>query len=374
MTPDPIMSDCFSSTYAEARSKFLSACRDAGATTRSYVNPNGLGPEGEELATDTAWFGPADARNVMLVSSGTHGQEFYAGAATQVYWALSKSYEALPKDCAVLFVHATNPFGTAVMSRNDENNVDPNRNFLDHDFGHYTDPDFDLVVDILRVSAPTEAEYQRVADTTEALFEKHGHDRIFALTAEGQFAYPKLGGFAGIAPVWTNETVRRIVAEQLADAAHVAAIDWHSGVGDPKTLFYLCFDEPGSPEFRRACDWWGEEPIVQGTQSFVGHVRPQFRGLLVKGIGQALAPEQAYTKVIIEFGTYPWSEVRKALLADQWLRFGPGEKSNEVVAECRDFMLERFCPADKDWRDWAIGAGMDVYGKTLAGLAGASLR
>ncbi|MEM8985779.1 MAG: DUF2817 domain-containing protein, partial [Pseudomonadota bacterium] len=134
--------DCFSSTYVEARSKFLSAVRNTDARVETYINPNAKGPEGEDLATDTAWFGPSDASRVLMVFSGTHGQEFYAGAASQVYWVLNGNYRSLPDDVAVLFVHANNPYGCAYMSRATEEHIDPNRNFLDHDKGHYTDPDY----------------------------------------------------------------------------------------------------------------------------------------------------------------------------------------------------------------------------------------
>ena len=70
----------FSRDYADARAKFLAASRLLGGRHRAYVNPN-RGPAGEELATDTAWFGPEQAQNVVVLVSATHGVEGFCGSA-----------------------------------------------------------------------------------------------------------------------------------------------------------------------------------------------------------------------------------------------------------------------------------------------------
>jgi len=61
------------------------ALADSGSLSTA-INPLALGPAGEELATDLAWFGPADAERVFVSISGTHGQEYFCGAATQLNW------------------------------------------------------------------------------------------------------------------------------------------------------------------------------------------------------------------------------------------------------------------------------------------------
>ncbi len=50
----------FSGDYAEARARFLEAAKAAGARLTSHGNPT-PGPDGEALATDTAWLGPPEA-------------------------------------------------------------------------------------------------------------------------------------------------------------------------------------------------------------------------------------------------------------------------------------------------------------------------
>ena len=65
----------------------------------------------------------------LLVISGTHGVEGFAGSMCQTAW-LSEG-AALPDDLAVVLVHAINPYGFAWIRRVNEDNVDLNRNCID---------------------------------------------------------------------------------------------------------------------------------------------------------------------------------------------------------------------------------------------------
>ena len=75
----------FSPDYWIAREKFREAARAAGAALRDHVNP-AAAPPGREgnLATDVAVLGPGDAGRVLLVNSGTHGVEAFAGSAIEI--------------------------------------------------------------------------------------------------------------------------------------------------------------------------------------------------------------------------------------------------------------------------------------------------
>ena len=78
-----MVEDYFPAIYCDGRARFLSACLDARAPVASYRNPH-PGPEGEALYTDAALIGRADAENVVVVTSSTHGVEGFAGSGIQV--------------------------------------------------------------------------------------------------------------------------------------------------------------------------------------------------------------------------------------------------------------------------------------------------
>ena len=111
--------DLFSTTYEQARDRFIAA-----ASAHPHLAEYGALPIEGEHTLDWALTGPADAKDVLVYTSGLHGIEGYAGSAVQLRLL------ALGEPTAVLWLHALNPWGTAQFRRVNEGNVDLNRNFL----------------------------------------------------------------------------------------------------------------------------------------------------------------------------------------------------------------------------------------------------
>src|SRR5258706_12648852 len=120
--------EAFSDSYAEARRKFVEAARRAGAKLTSYKHPAERGPGGEALYLDVSVLGPGDSARIFAVGSGTHGIEGYSGSAAQRAWRRGKP--PLPKNTAVVFFHAHNPWGFRTRTAATEENVDLNRNCI----------------------------------------------------------------------------------------------------------------------------------------------------------------------------------------------------------------------------------------------------
>ena len=72
----------FSASYAEARKKFIESAQALGGRTESIPNPY-TGPEGEPIFMDVVLLGDKDAQRTLVVISGTHGVEGFAGSAIQ---------------------------------------------------------------------------------------------------------------------------------------------------------------------------------------------------------------------------------------------------------------------------------------------------
>src|SRR5258706_7236515 len=92
--------DSFSADYAEARSKFRQAVAAARGALDSVTNPS-HGPDGRELTTDIAWFGPRSAEAVLVTISGTHGAEGFCGSGAQRHLLARGQATRLPPDVAV---------------------------------------------------------------------------------------------------------------------------------------------------------------------------------------------------------------------------------------------------------------------------------
>src|SRR5215470_15847494 len=141
------VSASFAKDYVDARGKFRDAVTKAGGTIASYGNP-GKGPAGEDLATDIAWFGPRAASRVLVTMSATHGVEGFCGSGIQVASLEAGFVKELPADTALLVVHALNPYGFAWIRRVTEENVDLNRNFVDHASAP-ANPGYDALADAI---------------------------------------------------------------------------------------------------------------------------------------------------------------------------------------------------------------------------------
>jgi len=122
--------ECFSETYREARAKFIEASRAASAEVHTL--PITKDAEGS-YTTDIAILRGSNP-GLVVVSSGTHGVEGYAGSAVQLQ--ILRNLTHAPVNPTVVLIHAVNPFGMAHYRRWNENNVDLNRNAL-HNADHF---------------------------------------------------------------------------------------------------------------------------------------------------------------------------------------------------------------------------------------------
>ena len=75
--------DFFSSTYEQARSRFLQAAGQAGLQAESKPHPM-KGRDGEQLAMDVAREGHPNADKLLILSSACHGVEGFCGSGVQV--------------------------------------------------------------------------------------------------------------------------------------------------------------------------------------------------------------------------------------------------------------------------------------------------
>ena len=75
---------CFSASYREARERFLRLAAARSVTVDSRVLPRLTGLEGEPLATDVVRLGPAGARRLLVLTSGTHGVEGFCGSCSRM--------------------------------------------------------------------------------------------------------------------------------------------------------------------------------------------------------------------------------------------------------------------------------------------------
>lgn len=342
MTAD---AEYFSSTYEEARRRFLAAAGQAGAQLTHHLHP-AKGPDGKDIATDVARIGPASARRVLGFGSGTHGVEGFCGSGIETALLATGFTEKLPADTAIVFIHAINPWGFAWGRRVNEDNVDLNRNFLDHDLPHPENPGYDDIYDALNPSEFSEAAMEHGRAVMKAYAQAHGPAALQHALSAGQYAYPEGVQFGGTRPVWSNTTLRGIIRHEMQAAEHVVYIDIHSGLGARGHGEVICTAPEASDTFKRMHGWWGD--IVHSTRT-QGSVSSDVPGSITEAFAQEL-PGREVTPCGLEFGTIPMNAVAAALVADNWLHRNGGF-DNPLALAIKKQIRDAFYVDENDWKE-----------------------
>ncbi|GMV61704.1 MAG: hypothetical protein AMXMBFR74_08730 [Parvibaculum sp.] len=352
----------FSKTYREARDRFLQAARAAGGRVNHHEHPL-RGPEGEVLATDVARIGPEDAPFILALGSGTHGVEGYCGSGVQTALLAEGFADGLPDDTGLVLIHGINPYGFAWNRRVNEDNVDLNRNFVDHAKPHPENPGYEELAEAIN---PRDLSPETMAESRahmRAYAERHGHRAMQHALSAGQYTHPNGVQFGGLEPVWSNRTLRMILREEMAKARRVVFIDIHSGLGACGEGEIICTEPETSETYKRMRRWWGAR--VRSTVSG-DSISSNVPGSITVCLAEELQGREV-TPMGLEFGTVPIAEVTMALQADNWLHQNGGPdnpKAKEIAKTIRDAF---YIDAD-DWKEKVTAQTRDVCRAALKGL------
>jgi predicted deacylase len=357
----------FSPSYAAAADRFVRDCAAAGATLEHHVHSRVRGPSGEQLSVDVACFGGADDNAVVLVVSGTHGIEGYAGAACQLALVHQAGPQLARSPGAVVLVHALNPWGFAHWRRVNEDNVDLNRNFVDHTGTH---PDNALYAELHALLLPrvwSESELAAAERQLGEVVRRAGKRAVQAAITGGQYSHADGLFYGGRAPVWSNRVWEDVLQRHAAHARRIAVVDLHTGLGkrgEAEIILRAQLDEPG---LQRARAWYGAGVTTSedGTSSST-----EIGGNTPCAVKRA-APHAEITAVTVELGTLPPRDVLEALRADHWIARQPASAvSDERCSAVRRQMVAAFCPEEREWRDAVVERGTAAIRGAWSGLFG----
>ncbi|ROL89250.1 M14 family metallopeptidase [Pseudomonas chlororaphis] len=352
----------FSERYVQARALFLEVCARRGLAVQTHLHPL-KGRDHEALAIDVCRTGPADARQLMVVSSGCHGVEGFCGSAVQLDLLNDDSWIALTAqpDLAVLYIHALNPYGFSWLRRVTHENVDLNRNFLDFDQPLPANPGYQALADVL---VPPRWPPSMASNLQLLLFvAREGRKGLQSAISKGQHSHTDGLFFSGTEPTWSNHQVRAILREHGQACQRIGWIDVHTGLGPQGVgeLIYKGLDN--AEDLARAKKWWG--PGV--TNSFDGSsTSAHLSGTLDMAVMQE-CPQAQYNGLTLEYGTLPGPLVLKALRAEQWLQRNP-KASPAQHRQIKQQMLDAFYVQTPAWQRQVLEQSRLVCRQTVAGL------
>ncbi|HEY3460526.1 MAG TPA: M14 family metallopeptidase [Casimicrobiaceae bacterium] len=305
----------FSARYAEARDKFLRVATGAGYAIESHIHPQITGAEGEELAIDAVAIGAADSDSLLVVSSGMHGVEGFAGSGCQIGLMQDPMFAEWvgQTNVAVLLVHAINPYGFSHLRRANEDNIDLNRNF--RDFGTPVAPNV-AYAEVHRLVVPeTWPPPPSNALAIGAYLARYGMRQLQAAVSSGQAEFPDGLFYAGREPAWSNPVLRDVLARHGAPCTEIAWIDIHSGLGPWGHGEKILNGPDDTDAIARARRFYGADVTTMYDESSSSAL---LTGASFHAAVQA-CPHAEFTGLTLEFGTQSYGDVFGALRAEQWL-------------------------------------------------------
>jgi Protein of unknown function (DUF2817) len=353
----------YSPDYATARRRFRELATRLGWEQEAH--PIEIpSSDGQQLTIDVATSPGRDSGKAVVISSGLHGVEGFFGSAVQIgvlgQWA---QRNGPPPGIRYLFLHALNPYGFDRVRRWNEDNVDPNRNFLTEGQAYTgSPPGYAALNRLLNPERPPSAlePFRLKALLAIAWL---GLPALKQAVAGGQFDYPRGLFYGGTRPTRTNE----ILAENLGGWVHgcdeVIHLDFHTGLGGSAT-YKLLIDFPLTDRQKaRLVEWFGPDSFEICDPSLISyHVSGGFDRWCVAQI-----PGCDYLHLCAEFGTYSPIQVVGALRAENQAHHW-GKPSDRATVRAKDRLKEVFCPAKPDWRTRCYEAGAGLVDKAVACL------
>ena len=354
----------FPADYRSGRAAFRAAAAAAGARLASYMAPS-TGPDGEPLHTDVAVLGAEDAPHVLLCNSATHGVEGFCGSGVFTGWLDSGGAARLPASVRVVLIHALNCHGFAWLRRVTEENVDLNRNFVDHSATPPANREYDRFHPLLlpetwdgESTAPMIAAFERYAA-------RHSPFRLQCVLTAGQYGHADGIFYGGREATAARGRFLEILDAHARHAGHLLFLDWHTGLGEYGAAELIGLTRPGSAHGDRVSKWFvtGLTSTRDGTSSSA-----PVSGTIGSGLRRRFADTPTeVTSLTVEFGTYPPRDVLMPIIADNWLhlRGDPGDRTGRGI---KAGIRRALYPDRDDWKELVWRRGREIMNQAVEGL------
>jgi hypothetical protein len=348
-------------TYDECRARFRTAAVAAGVTSDAHAIA-ARGPEGQELSIDVVQLGAARPQRALVVLSGVHGVEGFVNSVLQTD-ALTRWSGALPPETGVLLVHAVNPWGMACGRRQNESNVDLNRNWRRDDGVPFDNDAYDELHALACPDSPDLPTLDDLAATAQALVEARGLAWVRDAITAGQYRHPDGLHYGGTRTEESNRILEHVMPPVLAHADRVLIVDLHTGHGPRGEVTILSDQPPGSDQdhfFRAVFD------RVEATAGNPEATTGLKAGQIANGLCAELTNARCFS-TSLEFGTSSDLEQLLATYHEQWV-FRHGDRACPAHRDAIWAYRCCFTPDDREWERAVLHTGRDHLDRALAAL------
>ena len=361
--------DVWSNNYQAAKLNFnkrIDLLKQKGLdVNHSTLDINEKDSEGNNLYIDVVWIGNSDCEKLYMSTSGIHGVEGFAGSAIQL--SILDNLNELPDKTALAFIHILNPWGMSWLRRENELNVDLNRNFLkqgeEYSGSH---PHYSKLDPLINIKYPVKQnDFFSIKMLLHGLL--NGKTKTKQAYAEGQYEFPKGLHFGGHKLEKGPQCFINWLKDNLKEIKTCVWTDLHTGLGESGEDSLLV---DLAPDHNKFIDLQ-KQPFGNRIMSLdpKAGVAYKIRGGMQKGI-ELLFPHINWTSITQEFGTIKGVDVIKALRAENsWTHYGSLENNDFLTHWSKKNLLDAFRPQDSKWEQKIVNRGMTLFEQSMQYLS-----
>lgn len=341
-------------TYDECRAQFRKRADLAGLEVQAEPI-TARGPSGQELTVDIVAVGAehAPARRALVVLSGVHGVEGFVTSAMQGDLLARIDPARLPGDITLVLVHSVNPWGMAHGRRQNESNVDLNRNWgRDRGEPRHNDA-YDEVHALACPDTPDPPSVEQLLADAAALVEARGQEWLREAITRGQYRHADGLHFGGDRLEESTAILERVVVPRLRGVGDVLVVDLHTGHGPYGELVTLSDRPTGSAQDLALRSLF--DTVESTVPSSDGETSRLKAGPIARGIADDLAGSDGVVATI-EVGTAGDLEQLAATYREQWVH-RRGDLADPDHRAIRWTYRCCFTPDDPEWEQAALASG-----------------
>jgi hypothetical protein len=351
------------SGYLQSRAQFDMRGARLGVAPRRFFHDDGEnGSSG--LSTDTLYLGPADAPTLVVIASGTHGVEGYAGAACQLRFLDTYRARFARSEVAYLLVHAVNPWGYLHDRRVTPEGVDLNRNFIDFPIQEAAPSAYAAYHPLLVANfRPLPRGLANEIRLLSCALTPQSRRQLQAAITAGQYDCPDGLFYGGAAPTASRRAWEQIIRTYAGGRQRAVLLDIHTGLGTYGNGELISYLPSSAAGFRQMAGWFG---VSLKSMASGDSVSAAVAGTLTAAFDRAIGA--ASYAIGLEFGTRSALAVLYAMRFDQWVHKHAGQSSAGEREKARRQMKNAFAPSDPQWCRRVVARFEQVMEQLAAGL------
>lgn len=377
-------SSYFKDTYQSSREAFLAKVAELQSNTNSLEKEVFKYEQGE---VDYFHLPPAkNKKNLIIIISGTHGVEGFAGSAVQ-RWMLDQFFQKPREKTGLVMVHGLNAYGFSNERRVNENNIDLNRNFiLDEDDIPQLDKkqlssilqsqsalrneSYEKLNDFLNPQVPVATHFfSRAQFFFQSLFYvmKYSLPTLRESIVKGQYQFPKGIFYGGDKKQAQDFLFDKILNDYVSFYKNIFFIDLHTGYG-AKGKLHLLAGVSQAPESQMIKDIFSEDEVDFSDKKDFYNVKGDVLSYLTAKSKYKLSKNAG--SVCFEYGTMDSQKVtgsieslRRMILENQ--NYSNSQAPEPTQKEVKNLFREMFYPSSSEWREGILKQTRTPFEKIL---------